>query len=145
MNNFVGAIGGQPGFYKFVYAAGDANHIPKNVANVGPTGQNGVSNVCKSNAVDTFAEITIVPIRAGFLRLKERHIKFQFRQNVSEPRCPDNVLASTEPVPQQQPRLPLDELPGMSDFKKILLENMNSFAFKNLIQKVYKAIESYPS
>lgn len=115
------------------------------MANVGPTGQNGVSNVCKSNAVDTFAEITIVPIRAGFLRLKERHIKFQLRQIVSEPRCPDNVLASTEPVPQQQPRLPLDELPGMLDFKKILLENMNSFAFKNLIQKVYKAIESYPS
>lgn len=78
----------------------------------------------------------------GTRRTRDWH--FRFVQHVSEPRCPDNVIGSTEPIPPQKPRLTLDVASGIIIYKSILVENMNNFAFKSIIKKAYEAIESNP-
>lgn len=70
--------------------------------------------------------------------------KFKFVKHVSEPRCPDNFVGSSEPIPLQKPRLPLDVASGVIAYKSILIANMNNFAFKSTIKRAYEAIESNP-
>lgn len=140
---FSGGLGGQPGFYSFVHGISDAAHVPKSVANVGAGGQNGANAApCVTNAADVFCNIHTKKHKWGLKRT--RHWDFSFKQHVSDPRCPGNLQTSPDPVPPQLPRLPLNIPVGVNAYKAVLVENVNNFAFKNLIQKVQKAIEANP-
>lgn len=126
-------MGGHPGFQMFFRDVTDATHVPKSIANGGSTGQTTNAVPCKSNA----AQVHISGEKRLFAPLD-----VQFQKHVPEPRCPENVLGSTEPIPAQQVRQPLNIATEMIAYKAVLVENMNNFAYKYLIEKVYKAIES---
>lgn len=108
--------------------------------NVGSTGQSGQNATpCKTNAADILCSYE----SAYKVLYNYFNWDYKFQKYVSDPRCPDKLLTSAEPIPQQNPRLPLSSIPtGIIAYKAILVENMNNFAFKNAIRKVYKAIES---
>lgn len=144
---FSGGLGGHPGFHNFIHNASDAKHMPKIVANVGLNGQNGANTTpCKTNAAEVACKINQYrkdPWRPQSSNSKfNRYLNFEFIRHISEPRCPDILSRSHEPIAQQLPRLPLNIDAGITAYKTVLVENMNHFVFGNLIQKVFKAIET---
>lgn len=136
-------MGGFPGFYTFVHGVTDAAHIPKNVANGGAGGQIGPNaNPCKTNAAEVHCNIHTKKKRWGTKRT--RRWDFGFLKHVADPRCPGNLMASPDPIPPQLPRLPLNIPVGVNIYKTVLAENVNNFAFKDIVQRVQKAIEANP-
>lgn len=138
-----GGLSGYPGFYIFTHGSNHSDNLPKSTMKVGAVGGNGQDAVaCKSTAMDISMDVSTHKKDWGTRRV--RVLVFYFKQHINEPRCPDNFVASTEEISKPAPRVHLDIVPGVIEYKSVLFKNMKKNPFKRFVEETYDAIESNP-
>lgn len=99
--------------------------------NVGSNGRSGQTPVpCTTRAIDIIVRYIFGGSRS-----------FQYiHKHINDPRCSDKYVKSTEPASKPKSPTKMDVTSGLSGYKTNLNENIQTSAFKKIIQKMSKIL-----